>query len=60
MEMSLTLHEVKDEHQKKALNAWKSAGYRGSVICGTGFGKSRVGVLAVAHTLNNSDKPFDM
>ena len=59
MEMSLTLHKVKDEHQKKALNAWKAAEYKGSVICGTGFGKSRVGVLAVSHTLNNSDKPFD-
>jgi superfamily II DNA or RNA helicase len=57
--MSLTLHKVKDEHQKKALNAWKAAEYKGSVICGTGFGKSRVGVLAVSHTLNNSDKPFD-
>lgn len=57
--MSVTPHSVKDEHQKKALNAWKAADYKGSVICGTGFGKSRVGVLATAHTLNNSDKPFD-
>jgi len=57
--MSVTPHLVKDEHQKKALDAWKAAKYRGSVICGTGFGKSRVGVLAVAHTLNTSDKPFD-
>jgi|TARA_R110002167_G_scaffold126219_1_gene306848 superfamily II DNA or RNA helicase len=55
MEMSLTLHKVKDEHQKKALNAWKTADYKGSVICGTGFGKSRVGVLAVANTLNGDN-----
>tara|TARA_R110000787_G_scaffold96885_2_gene200415 strand:+ start:367 stop:1530 length:1164 start_codon:yes stop_codon:yes gene_type:complete len=55
----MEMHLIKDEHQKKALNAWKAADYKGSVICGTGFGKSRVGVLATAHTLNNSDKPFD-
>lgn len=56
--MSVINHSVKDEHQKKALNAWRNSNYRGSVICGTGFGKSRVGVLAVAHTLNNSDNSF--
>ena len=55
MEMSITLHTVKNEHQKKALNAWRAADYQGSVICGTGFGKSRVGVLATAYTLNNPD-----
>ena len=55
MEMQITKHKLKDEHQKKALNAWRSANYIGSVICGTGFGKSRVGVLAVANTLNSSD-----
>ena len=51
--MSVNLHKVKNEYQKKALNAWRNAGYKGSVICGTGFGKSRIGVLAVAHTINN-------
>ena len=55
MEMQLNLHTVKDEHQKKALNAWRAADYKGSVICGTGFGKSRVGVLATSYTLNNPD-----
>jgi len=51
--MSVTNHKVKNEYQQKALNVWRNAGYKGSIICGTGFGKSRVGVLAVAHTINN-------
>jgi superfamily II DNA or RNA helicase len=37
---------IKDAEQKKALNAWKDADYVGTVIAGTGFGKSRVGVIA--------------
>ena len=37
---------IKDQEQKKALNAWKDEGYIGTVIAGTGFGKSRVGVIA--------------
>jgi RNA polymerase primary sigma factor len=37
---------IKDQEQKKALSAWKDKGFRGSVIAGTGFGKSRVGVIA--------------
>ena len=43
--------EIKDKEQKKALNAWASAGYNGSVVAGTGFGKSRVGVLAIGKIL---------
>lgn len=37
---------IKDQEQKKALNAWKDADFVGTVIAGTGFGKSRVGVIA--------------
>ena len=40
-------------NQRAALNAWHKAGYCGSIIAGTGFGKSRCGVLAVAHALEN-------
>ena len=43
--------KIKDKEQRKALNAWASAGYTGSVVAGTGFGKSRVGVLAVGKML---------
>jgi len=55
MENSVTkLIEVKDREQKKALNAWANAGFIGSIIAGTGFGKSRCGVLAAAHVLRKS------
>jgi superfamily II DNA or RNA helicase len=37
---------IKDEEQRTALNAWAKAGYNGSIIAGTGFGKSRCAVLA--------------
>lgn len=40
------LLQIKDQEQKKALTAWKEADFIGSVIAGTGFGKSRVGVIA--------------
>lgn len=49
-----TVNEIKDAEQRKALNAWATAGFVGSIIAGTGFGKSRVGVLAIAHSLKNS------
>ena len=43
--------KIKDQEQKKALSAWKDKGFRGSVIAGTGFGKSRVGVIAAGALL---------
>mgnify|MGYP003670426201 CR=1 FL=1 len=48
---SMTPLKIKDNEQKKALNAWAKAGFKGSIIAGTGFGKSRCGVLAAAHVL---------
>lgn len=50
-----TLIEVKNVEQKKALNAWARGGFVGSIIAGTGFGKSRCGVLAAAHILGKSE-----
>ena len=50
------MHEVKNTEQKKALNAWASKDFIGSVIAGTGFGKSRIGVLAVEYALRTGDK----
>tara|TARA_R110000796_G_scaffold59672_1_gene137705 strand:- start:46372 stop:47541 length:1170 start_codon:yes stop_codon:yes gene_type:complete len=47
----ITKNEVKDREQKKALNAWAKAGFVGSIIAGTGYGKSRCGVLAAAYIL---------
>tara|TARA_Y100000361_G_C11155642_1_gene343907 strand:- start:1164 stop:2366 length:1203 start_codon:yes stop_codon:yes gene_type:complete len=46
--------KIKDEEQRKALNAWAKAGFKGSVIAGTGFGKTRVGVLAAGETLRRN------
>jgi len=46
------MHEVKNTEQKKALNAWARGGYVGSIIAGTGFGKSRCGVLATSHIID--------
>ena len=48
-------NENKTKEQKKALNNWASFGYRGSIIAGTGFGKSRCAILACSHTINNTD-----
>ena len=51
---NLMTDKIKDKEQRKALNAWaKKTKYTGSIIAGTGFGKSRVGILAIDHILNN-------
>ena len=47
------INKIRDDEQRKALNAWARQGFVGSVIAGTGVGKSRVGVLAVEHALIN-------
>ena len=47
------VNKIRDKEQRKALNAWAKQGFVGSVIAGTGFGKSRVGVLAVEHALKD-------
>jgi superfamily II DNA or RNA helicase len=54
--MTQTTIETKSKEQSNALNAWHTAGYRGSIIAGTGFGKSRCGVLAVAHALKDGGR----
>lgn len=46
------LIKVKDAEQKKALNAWARRRFVGSIIAGTGFGKSRCGVIAVGKSLD--------
>ena len=58
MEMHIVsnLIKTKDEEQRKALNAWaQNSNFNGSLIAGTGFGKSRCGVLAVNKMLINSN-----
>ena len=48
------LIKVKDEEQKKAINSWAKNKFTGSIIAGTGFGKSRCGVIAVGKTLSDN------
>ena len=45
---------LRDEKQKEAINNWARAGFIGTVIAGTGFGKSRVGVVAVGEMLRRN------
>jgi superfamily II DNA or RNA helicase len=49
---SSVINERKSLEQSKALNKWATSGFIGSIIAGTGFGKSRCGVVAVNHVLN--------
>lgn len=49
-------NEIKDKEQRKALNLWASKGYIGSIIAGTGFGKSRCGVLAIGKLLKEGER----
>lgn len=48
--------ETKDKEQRKALNLWAKHGYVGSIIAGTGFGKSRCGVLAIGKLLKPGER----
>lgn len=47
---------IKDKEQKKALNLWYKAGCKGSIIAGTGFGKSRCAVLAFGKLLKPGEQ----
>ena len=48
--------QIKDQEQRNALNSWAKSGYVGSIIAGTGFGKSRCGVLAIGKLLQESQR----
>ena len=48
------LNEIKNQKQKEAVNKWAKSGFKGSIIAGTGFGKSRCGVLAVGESLRQN------
>lgn len=55
-EKKMDIYEVKDREQRKALNLWAKYGYKGSIIAGTGFGKSRCGVLAIGKLLKEDER----
>ena len=54
MVKEMKINVIKDREQKKALKSWIKQKFVGSVIAATGFGKSRVGVIAVGETLRKS------
>ena len=49
--LALTLHEKREPHdyQLAALDAWKQAGKRGSIILPTGAGKTFVAIHTISH-----------
>tara|TARA_R110002012_G_scaffold1863_2_gene8966 strand:+ start:2563 stop:3783 length:1221 start_codon:yes stop_codon:yes gene_type:complete len=49
-------NDLRDQQQRKALNNWAINGFEGSIIAGTGFGKSRCGVIAVGETIKRLTK----
>jgi len=49
--MGSNINDEKDKQQRAALNAWARLRCTGSIIAGTGFGKSRCGVLACEYIL---------
>ena len=52
---NINILKTKDDEQRKALNAWaQNSNFNGSLIAGTGFGKSRCGVLAINKMLTSS------
>ena len=56
---TLDMDKIKDKEQRLALNKWASNNFVGSIIAGTGFGKSRCGVLAIKYVFEykyNLDK----
>jgi len=46
---NMTSNELREKEQKNALVAWKNAGFRGSIIAGTGFGKTKCGIDAACY-----------
>ena len=53
----MTSNENKTKEQKKALNSWAANSFRGSIIAGTGFGKSRCAILACDYIVQRVDNP---
>lgn len=50
------INAIRDKEQRLALNSWAKNDFVGSVIAGTGFGKSRVGILAIDYILKQKSR----
>jgi len=55
----MDVNDLRDQQQRKALNNWAVNGFEGSIIAGTGFGKSRCGVIAVGETIKRLEEYND-
>ena len=55
----MILDLTKDKKQKECVVSWLSQGARGTLEAATGFGKTRVGMLAIERLLNSGDNPGD-
>jgi len=53
--IKINTNKVKDNEQRKALKSWVNSNYCGSIIAGTGFGKSRCGVVALVRSIEDID-----
>ena len=51
--ITMSINKIRDEKQKEALNNWASSKFCGSIIAGTGFGKSRCAILAANYVLGD-------
>jgi len=56
MQTELNLNDQKDNEQRDHLNAWAKSGYKGTSIAATGLGKTRMGVLAISHSIKDGGK----
>jgi superfamily II DNA or RNA helicase len=56
MQTELNLNDQKDREQRSHLNAWAENNYKGTSIAATGLGKTRMGVLAIAHSIKTTGK----
>lgn len=54
MTLKMKINEIKTREQKSALNKWAANNFVGSIIAGTGFGKSRCAVLACKYVIDNN------
>jgi len=50
---SSVLDPNKDKMQEEALNTWINSEYKGTVVVGTGAGKTRIGCVAINHLYRN-------
>lgn len=51
------MHQIKDQLQRRGLNRWVKAGFKGTLEYATGIGKTRCGVLAIEYVFKIIKEP---